>query len=51
MIEWAAISAVVLPQIKKYVTEKAAKLATDYADSQLAKLYKRPRRWPAIDCR
>src|SRR5215467_6699566 len=41
LLEWAVISAAVTPHIKKYVTDKAAKLATDYADSNLAKLYKR----------
>jgi hypothetical protein len=41
MLEWAVISAAVAPHIKKYVTEKAAKLASGYADSAAAKLYKR----------
>src|SRR5215475_5410329 len=41
LLEWAVISAAVTPHIKKYVTEKAAKLATASADSAAAKLYKR----------
>src|SRR5579864_901581 len=41
MLEWTVISAAVAPYIKKYVTEKAAKLASGYADSTAAKLYKR----------
>jgi GTPase SAR1 family protein len=41
MLEWAVISTAVAPHIKKYVTEKAAKLASGYADSTAAKLYKR----------
>ena len=41
MLEWAVISAAVAPHIKKYVTEKTAKLASGYADSTAAKLYKR----------
>jgi len=41
MLEWAVISAAVAPHIKKYVTEKAAKLASGYADSAAAKAYKR----------
>src|SRR5579864_2512478 len=41
MLEWTVISAAVAPHIKKYVTEKAAKLASGYADSTAAKLYKR----------
>lgn len=41
MLEWAVISAAAAPHIKKYVTEKTAKLASGYADSAAAKLYKR----------
>ena len=41
MLEWAVISAAVAPHIKKYITEKSAKLASGYADSTAAKLYKR----------
>jgi len=41
LLEWAVISAAVTPHIKKYVTEKSAKLASGYADSATAKLYKR----------
>lgn len=40
-LEWAAIAAAVTPHIKKYVTEKTTKLASGYADSKIAKLYRR----------
>jgi hypothetical protein len=41
MLEWAVISATVAPHVKRYVTEKAAKLAAGHVDSAAAKLYKR----------
>lgn len=41
MIEWAVISAAVLPHIKKYASEEAEKLAKDSADKGIAKLYRR----------
>lgn len=41
LIEWAVISAAVVPHTKKYVAEKAGKLAKDYTDSKLSQLYKR----------
>jgi GTPase SAR1 family protein len=41
MIEWVVISAAVTPHIKKYVTEKAAKLAKESTNSTLAKIYRR----------
>lgn len=41
LIEWAAVSAAIVPQIKKYAAERAIKLGRDYSDSKLAQLYKR----------
>jgi hypothetical protein len=41
LIEWAVISAAIAPHVKKYIAEKAGKLAKDYADSQLSQLYKK----------
>ena len=40
-IEWVAISAAVLPHIKKYASERAGKLAGKYADGVLSKTYRR----------
>jgi predicted NACHT family NTPase len=40
-IEWLAISAAVIPHIRKYAADRAAKLAGQYADGVLAKIYRR----------
>lgn len=40
-IEWLAISAAVIPHIRKYAADRAGKLAGQYADGVLAKIYRR----------
>ncbi len=39
-VEWASISAAVVPIVKKYVAETAGKLATKYGEAGLARLYR-----------
>ena len=40
-IEWVAISAAVIPYLRKYASDWAGKLATQSADGALEKLYRR----------
>src|SRR5262249_43361443 len=40
-LDLALIATAVTPHIKKYVTEKASKLASGYADGKFTQLYKR----------
>ena len=39
-IEWAAVSAVLLPHVTKYAREMGIKLASTYSDGVLSKLYR-----------